>query len=52
MILTQPIFIHNLGILQNIKTYGPKKTIKKLNNIFYKKPKSTNFIIKIPSTIH
>ena len=38
MILTQPIFIHNLGILQNIKTHGPKKTIKKLIIYFIKNP--------------
>jgi len=43
--------IRDLGLLQNIRTYGPRGTVKTLKNIFYIGPKSTTFVVEIPTRI-
>ena len=41
--------ICDLGLLQNARTHGPRGTVKTIDFFFYIGPKSTTFVVEIPT---
>ena len=41
--------VYDIGLLQNARTHGPRGTVKTIENLFYIGPKSTTFVVEIPT---
>ena len=53
--MTQPMVesenIYDLGLPQNAKAHGPEGAVKTID-FFYRGPKSTSFIVEIPTRMN